>query len=80
MALTCRTLWTDRRAPEGRRVVLPEAEKARVLSSICADCWAQWEAVEIRIINEYRLSFGNPTHRKQLQEACVEFISSPRQS
>ena len=57
-----------------RRVPFPAEIKERVLAAICAGCWAEWEATEIKVINEYRLSFVDPSHRKQLQSVCLEFL------
>ena len=43
--------------------------------SICADCWKEWEGMEIKVINEYRLNFMDPQHRDMLQKACLEFLN-----
>jgi len=48
-----------------------------VQASICASCWSEWEAMEIKVINEYRLNFMEPEHRKMLQRACLEFLNLP---
>jgi Fe-S cluster biosynthesis and repair protein YggX len=31
--------------------------------------------MEIKVINEYRLSFLDPEHRAMLQRACLEFLT-----
>jgi Fe-S cluster biosynthesis and repair protein YggX len=72
--LECSRCGDKGEPPEPRRIVLPAEEKQRVLRSICAACWAKWEAVEIKIINEYRLNFADPEHRRKLQQACTEFL------
>lgn len=74
VALQCSRCGKTGEPPEPRRIVLPADEKQKVLQSICASCWDQWEGVEVRIINEYRLSFADPDHRRKLQEACTEFL------
>jgi Fe-S cluster biosynthesis and repair protein YggX len=48
--------------------------KERVRSSICGDCWKEWEGVEVKVINEYRLNFLDPQHREMLQKACFDFL------
>jgi Fe-S cluster biosynthesis and repair protein YggX len=50
------------------------AVKQRVLSAICGACWKEWEGVEVKVINEYRLNFMDPQHREMLQQACLEFL------
>ena len=72
--LECSRCGKKGEPPEARRIVLPADEKQRVLQSICASCWTQWESLEIKIINEYRLNFADPEHRAKLQQACTEFL------
>ena len=48
-----------------------------MLASICASCWAEWEDMEVKVINEYRLNFLDPEHRAMLQRACLEFLNVP---
>jgi Fe-S cluster biosynthesis and repair protein YggX len=31
--------------------------------------------MEVKVINEYRLSFLDPEHRSVLQRACLEFLA-----
>jgi Fe-S cluster biosynthesis and repair protein YggX len=50
------------------------AQKARILESICASCWKEWEGVEVKVINEYRLNFMDPEHREMLKKACADFL------
>jgi len=45
-----------------------------VLGSICASCWKEWEQMEVKVINEYRLNFMDPQHRDMLQRSCLEFL------
>ena len=47
----------------------------RVLLSTCTSCWKEWEDMEIKVINEYRLNFLDPEHRAMLQRACLEFLN-----
>jgi Fe-S cluster biosynthesis and repair protein YggX len=49
--------------------------KERILASTCASCWGEWEDMEIKVINEYRLNFLDPEHRAMLQRACLEFLT-----
>ena len=61
--------------PPAHRVPFTPEAKEKVLSSICADCWKEWEGMEIKVINEYRLNFGDPEHRAMLQKSCLEFLN-----
>ncbi len=60
--------------PPAHRVPFSPAEKQLVLDSICTACWKQWEEMEIKVINEYRLNFLDPQHRAMLQRSCLEFL------
>jgi hypothetical protein len=49
-----------------------------VLGSICADCWKAWEAMEVKVLNEYRLNFMDPEHRAFLRRPASISSSSRR--
>jgi Fe-S cluster biosynthesis and repair protein YggX len=36
--------------------------------------------MEVKVINEYRLSFLDPQHREMLQRACFDFLGLPQGS
>jgi Fe-S cluster biosynthesis and repair protein YggX len=59
------------------RVPFPQDVKKRVLESVCAACWKEWEDMEVKVINEYRLNFLDPEHRAMLQRACLEYLNVP---
>jgi Fe-S cluster biosynthesis and repair protein YggX len=61
-------------APPPHRVPFPTDAKQKVVSSVCASCWKEWEEMEVKVINEYRLNFLEPQHREMLQRACLEFL------
>ena len=75
MPLTCRRCGQPGDPPPTHRVPFAPEVKEKVLSSICATCWGQWEEMEVKVINEYRLSFLDPQHREMLQKACLEFLT-----
>jgi Fe-S cluster biosynthesis and repair protein YggX len=74
MAITCGRCGRGGEPPPRNRVGFPAPAKDRILQSICADCWKEWEGVEVKVINEYRLSFIDPQHREVLQRACFDFL------
>ena len=64
-------------APPENRVPFSAAARQKVLDSVCAACWKQWEDIEVRVINEYRLSLVDPEHRAALERACLEYLNLP---
>ena len=52
----------------------PRAFKDQVMGHVCAVCWKEWEGMEVKVINEYRLNFLDPQHREMLQKACSDFL------
>ncbi len=64
-------------APPAHRVPFPPVVKQKVLDSVCAACWREWEEMEVRVINEYRLNLLDPEHRAMLQRACLEYLKLP---
>lgn len=75
MLESCRRCSRPGEAPPAHRVPFPPAVKEKVLASTCASCWKEWEDMEIKVINEYRLNFMEPEHRKVLQKACLDFLN-----
>jgi Fe-S cluster biosynthesis and repair protein YggX len=60
--------------PPAHRIGFGGSDKERVLAEICAECWKEWEGTEIKVINEYRLSFMEPSHREILKKATLDFL------
>jgi Fe-S cluster biosynthesis and repair protein YggX len=61
--------------PKASRIPFAPAVKERVAASICAACWAEWEDMEIKVLNEYRLSYMDREHRAMIQKACLDFLN-----
>jgi Fe-S cluster biosynthesis and repair protein YggX len=74
MSITCTRCGQTGDPPPPARVAYLGPLKEVVLSGICASCWKEWEGVEVKVINEYRLSFMEPEHREMLKRACAEFL------
>lgn len=75
--ITCSRCNRSAEPAPARRVPFAAPVKDRVLSSICAGCWKEWEGMEVKVINEYRLNFMEPEHRAMLQRACLDFLGLP---
>ena len=74
MNLTCSRCGQPGEPPPAARVPFAPAVKERVLGQICSSCWKEWEGMEIKVINEYRLNFMEPEHRAMLQRSCLEYL------
>jgi Fe-S cluster biosynthesis and repair protein YggX len=74
MPITCTRCGRESEPPPSGRVPFGAELKGRILAGICGACWKEWEGVEVKVINEYRLSFFDPQHREMLQQACSDFL------
>ena len=77
MPLTCVRCHQPGEPPAAARVPFPAHVKEKVVSSVCSSCWKEWEGMEVKVINEYRLNFLDPEHRAMIQRACLEFLNVP---
>jgi Fe-S cluster biosynthesis and repair protein YggX len=75
--ITCARCGQQAEPAPPHRIPFPVPVKERVLAKICAACWKEWEGTEVKVINEYRLSFLDPQHRAMLQKTCLEFLRLP---
>jgi Fe-S cluster biosynthesis and repair protein YggX len=57
--------------------LLPASLAERVLASVCADCWSEWEKQEVMVINELRLNFMDPSAAAVLHQKLREFLALP---
>ena len=75
MPITCSRCAQNAEPPPATRLAYLGAAKDRVLGAICDACWREWEGVEVKVINEYRLNFMDPQHRDMLKRACLDFFN-----
>lgn len=47
-----------------------------ILNNVSQQAWQEWQAHQVRLINEKQLSMLNPEHRKYLQEQMDKFLSN----
>jgi Fe-S cluster biosynthesis and repair protein YggX len=78
MAITCSRCGKTGEPPPPHRIGFSGPDRERVLVSICTACWGEWEATEIKVINEYRLNFLDPQHREMLKKATLDFLFAQR--
>lgn len=74
MTTTCRRCGQAGDAPPPHRVPFTGKVKDQIAAEICAACWKEWEGMEVKVLNEYRLNFLDPQHREILKRACLDFL------
>ena len=63
-------------APALTRRPMPGPFGAEIQEKVCADCWAEWQKMEVMVINELRLNFMDPESQKILNRHMREFLFS----
>jgi Fe-S cluster biosynthesis and repair protein YggX len=61
-------------APALARPPLPGKLGAEIQQRVCAACWAEWQKVEVMVINELRLNFMDPASQETLNRHMREFL------
>ena len=46
----------------------------QVLAKICQNCWSEWDEMQLKIINEYRLNLAVPQHFDMLVDEMQNFL------
>jgi Fe-S cluster biosynthesis and repair protein YggX len=73
--VTCTRCKTERSGLE--RAPLPGAPGQEILANVCATCWKEWLGMQVKYINEYRLSPLDPKHYEFLLEQARAFLVLP---
>jgi Fe-S cluster biosynthesis and repair protein YggX len=47
-----------------------------IFNNVSQQAWQEWQAHQVRLINEKQLSMMNPDHRRFLQEEMDKFFSN----
>ena len=53
---------------------MPGAAGEEIAERVCAACWAEWAAMEIKVINELRLNFMDPEAQAVLAGHMRDFL------
>ncbi len=53
---------------------VPGATGEEVAERVCAGCWEEWAAMEIKVINELRLNFMDPAAQATLTSHMRDFL------
>ncbi len=63
-----------RQAPRQATAAYPGKLGEELISRICADCWAEWQQMEVIVINELQLNFMDPRAQDVLVQQMREFL------
>ena len=64
----------SREAPPPSQVPWGGALGEELRTRVCGDCWAEWEQMEVMVINELRLDFMDPASQDKLVQHLREFF------
>ncbi len=56
---------------------IPGALGQRAATHVCRECWGEWMATSIRVVNHYGLNPSSKEHRDRLFEMMREFLNLP---
>jgi Fe-S cluster biosynthesis and repair protein YggX len=71
---TIRCARCGREAPPMTAAPYPGALGAELGRRVCGDCWAEWQQVEVMVINELKLNFMDPRSQDILVQQMREFL------
>lgn len=54
---------------------MPGPNGVEIQEKICADCWTEWQGMEVMVINELRLNFMDPAAQQVLDQHMREFLA-----
>lgn len=54
----------------------PGPKGQEIMNSVSQQAWQEWQAHQVRLINEKQLSMINPEHRKFIQQEMEKFLSN----
>jgi Fe-S cluster biosynthesis and repair protein YggX len=60
--------------PQLPRPPVPGAVGREIHEHVCADCWAEWQSMEVMVINELRLNFMDPSAQEILAAETRKFL------
>ncbi|MDE2850952.1 MAG: Fe(2+)-trafficking protein [Acidobacteriota bacterium] len=70
--IACARCGREREALAGPPV--PGATGEEIAARVCAGCWEEWTAMEIKVINELRLNFMDPAAQATLTSHMRDFL------
>lgn len=76
--VTCTRCGTTR--PGLERAPLPGPTGEAVRKQVCAACWREWLGMQVKLINEYRLSPVEAQHFEFLMTQMKSFVNLPEEA
>lgn len=73
MSFQCKRCNSD--GPRIERKPLGGKLGETVMEAVCARCWAEWDELQLKIINEYRLNLAVPQHFDMLVDEMSNFLA-----
>jgi Fe-S cluster biosynthesis and repair protein YggX len=77
MAQTVECTRCGRSGPALARPPYPGELGRQIVENACTDCWAEWQAMEVMVINELRLNFMDPRSMEVLGQHIRDFFFLP---
>ena len=62
-------------APGAEKITWGGALGNEIRSTVCGTCWADWQEMEVKVINELRLNFMDPAAQETLTGHLRKFLS-----
>ncbi|HEY3174196.1 MAG TPA: oxidative damage protection protein [Candidatus Polarisedimenticolia bacterium] len=53
----------------------PGSTGRKIHERVCGTCWGEWQGMQTKIINEYRLSMSDPKSQEMLDSQMKTFLS-----
>lgn len=72
MSITCSRCGAE--AVQMDQPPVPSDTGREIQARVCSACWKEWLQTQVILINEYRLSLGDPTARRALERQMREFL------
>ncbi len=47
----------------------------KIQAIACSSCWSEWQEMEVKVINEYRLNMIEREHRQMLKRFMHDFLN-----
>lgn len=77
MTATVRCTRCGNTAPGVEQTPYPGELGRQIRENVCASCWAEWEGMEVMVINELRLNFMDPRSMEILAQHMRDFFFLP---
>jgi Fe-S cluster biosynthesis and repair protein YggX len=72
MTVECKRCGKTAEGPD--RVPYPGELGRQIREGVCASCWAEWERMEVMVINELKLNFMDPQSMEVLAQHMRDFF------